>query len=183
MPPKKYKFVLHLSLIVSVTMIGCFTPKKMSTESVPAVGDLDITRYAGTWYEIARLPHSFEKNLERVTATYTLQDDGNIEVVNRGFKSKKGEWKSIKGKAWIPDPAVPARLKVKFFWFFSSEYKVIDLDSENYTYAMVTSSSRKYLWILSRTPGINETLYTRLVRKAQDLGFDMEKLYRVQHTR
>ncbi|MBT4483410.1 MAG: lipocalin family protein [Candidatus Latescibacteria bacterium] len=155
----------------------------MSTESVPAVGDLDITRYAGTWYEIARLPHSFEKNLERVTATYTLQDDGNIEVVNRGFKSKKGEWKSIKGKAWIPDPAVPARLKVKFFWFFSSEYKVIDLDSENYTYAMVTSSSRKYLWILSRTPGINETLYTRLVRKAQDLGFDMEKLYRVQHTR
>ena len=98
-------------------MSGCFTSKKLSTESIPVVKDFTIKRYTGTWYEIARLPHSFEKNLEKVTATYTLQRDGKIEVLNKGFDSEKGKWKEIKGKAWIPDPSVPARLKVRFFYF------------------------------------------------------------------
>ena len=163
-------------------MSGCFTSKKLSTESIPVVKDFTIKRYTGTWYEIARLPHSFEKNLEKVTATYTLQRDGKIEVLNKGFDSEKGKWKEIQGKAWIPDSSVPACLKVRFFLFFSSDYRVIDLDSENYSYAMVTSSSRKYLWILSRAPQIDESLYKHLVQKAQDLGFSVEKLIRVRQS-
>jgi len=150
------------------------------TKETPPVNDVEINRYIGKWYEIARLPNSFEKGLVNVTATYNLLKDGNIQVINEGYSdSPKGKYNRIEGSAWIPDKSVPARLKVSFFWFFASDYIIIELDKENYQYAMVTSSSKDYLWILSRTPEIENDLYTKLVNIAKEKGFDIQKLYKV----
>jgi lipocalin len=133
----------------------------------------------GTWYETARLPNSFEKNLDYVTATYTLRDDGKINVLNKGFDSTKNDWKEAKGKAWVPDSRIPAHLKVSFFWIFAGDYKIIALDQENYSYSMVTSKTKKYLWILSRTPHMDVEVYNQLVDKAKGFGFEVEDLYKV----
>lgn len=167
---------------LGITLTGCFTSKKLSIAGIPAVENFNLDRYLGTWYEIARLPNSFEKNLDRVTATYSLRKDGKIKVVNRGFNIDKDSWKEATGKAWIPDPENPATLKVSFFWFFSSDYKIIALDEENYSYSMVTSSTRKYLWILSRTPQLDPEIYQKLIEQAKADGFDTDKLYKVKQS-
>jgi apolipoprotein D and lipocalin family protein len=151
----------------------------MSTESIPAIKIFDLQRYLGTWYEVARLPHSFESGLDRVTATYTLQENGTIKVLNKGFNTSKGEWKEASGKAYIPNTLAGALLKVSFFWIFYSDYKVIELDTANYSYAMVTSSSKKYLWILSRTPHLDDAIYDKLIRKAGEWKFNISEIYKV----
>ncbi len=150
-----------------------------STENIPPVPDFELNRYLGTWYEIARLPHRFEKGLSRVTATYTLNPNGTIQVLNRGFKAAKNKWSQAEGKAWVPDPDVPARLKVRFFWPFSAEYKIIRLDPE-YRWAVVTSSQNNYLWFLCREPVMDEALYKSLVQYVSENGFDVSKLIRVE---
>jgi lipocalin len=162
-------------------MAACAGKRAGTTRMIPIVQEIDIGRYMGTWYEIARLPHRFERNLENVTATYTLKDDGEVEVLNRGYDTAKKKWKQILGKAWIPDPKIPGRLKVSFFWFFASDYRIISLDTEKYSHSLVTSSSRKYLWILSRTPDIDDGIYSDLVEKARAWGFPVKELYRVKH--
>jgi apolipoprotein D and lipocalin family protein len=136
----------------------------------------------GTWYEIARLPNSFEKNLDHVTAIYTLRDDGKINVLNKGFDSAKKYWKEATGKAWIPNSRIPAHLRVSFFWIFAGDYKIIALDGENYSYSMVTSKTKKYLWILSRTPRMDNEVYNKLVEKAKGFGFEVEELYKVSQS-
>ena len=166
-------------LFLCFTISGCFTPKELSTESIPAIKNFDLNRYLGMWYEVARLPQSFENGLDRVTATYTLQEDGTIKVLNKGFDTSKGEWKEATGKAYIPDTLAGALLKVSFFWIFYADYKVIVLDTVNYSYAMVTSSSKKYLWILSRSPQLDQSVYNELVRKASEWGFNISQLYKV----
>ncbi len=168
-------------ILVTILTNACFTPEHMKTKSIEPVENFDLNRYTGTWYEIARLPHRFEKNLPRVTATYTLMENGKIEVINRGFDTNSQKWKDIKGKAWIPAPDVPSLLKVSFFWFFAADYKVIALDQENHQYAMVTSSSKNYFWILARTPQLDETIYQNLIKKAQNWDFDISKIQRVEH--
>ena len=143
------------------------------------VKNLELNRYLGTWYEIARFPHSFEKGLVGVTATYSLRPDGKIKVLNQGRKeSLDGELSSAEGKAKIPDPTKPAKLKVAFFWIFYAEYNVLELD-ENYQYALIGSSSDKYLWILSRSPQMDEALYQSLIEKARQRGYDVSKLIMV----
>jgi apolipoprotein D and lipocalin family protein len=166
-------------LLFSFLLFGCSPSKEMSTASIPAMKSFDLKRYLGKWYEVARLPHSFEEGLDRVTATYTLRDDGKIEVLNKGFNASKGEWKEAKGKAYIPDSTAGALLSVSFFWIFYADYKVIVLDTVNYSYAMVTSSSKKYLWILSRSPQMEESVYNDLVQKAREWGFNIAALYKV----
>ena len=150
-----------------------------STKSIPPVSEFDLNRYLGTWYEIVRLPHRFEKDLVKVTATYTLRPDGKITVLNRGFKPSKNRWSEAKGKAWVPDPTVPARLKVRFFWPFSAEYKIIRLDPD-YQWAVVTSGSTDYLWFLCRTPKMDDALFQSLVQFVKENGFDTGKLIRVE---
>lgn len=179
-PVKVLKPTIILFLVALLTN-ACFTPEYMKTKSIEPVSNFDLNRYTGTWYEIARLPHRFEKNLQRVTATYTLMENGKIEVINRGFDTTSSKWKDIKGKAWIPNPGVPSYLKVSFFWFFAADYKVIVLDQENYQYAMVTSSSKNYFWILARTPQLDEAIYQNLIEKAGNWGFDIDKIQRVEH--
>jgi len=170
-----------LLIYLTLSLTACSVPDELKTDHISAVKLFDLDRYLGTWYEIARLPHKFEKDLEQVTATYTLRDDGKISVVNRGFNTKSKEWEEAEGKAWIPDPETPAKLRVSFFLFFASDYKIIELDQNDYAYAMVTSSSKEYLWILSRTPQLDEKIYDRLVDTAHQLGFDVSKIHRVSH--
>jgi len=150
--------------------------KKLTT-----VPDVDIHRYTGKWYEIARLPNSFEKGLICVTAEYSLRDDGRITVINAGHKENDpGEVKSIRGKAWVPDKNEPGRLKVQFFWPFAAGYYIFHLDRENYQYALVGTPSRKFFWILARDPQMEEKLYNELVEVARLNDFDVDKLLKVR---
>ena len=144
------------------------------------VDNLDLTRYQGKWYEIARLPNSFERNLTLVTATYTVQANGKVEVLNQGYKSGLKR-KSIKGKAWVPSKDFPGRLKVRFFWPFSGDYYVIALD-EDYQYALVGSPSRKFLWLLAREPKISREVYDRYVQIAREHDFRVEELIKVDQS-
>jgi apolipoprotein D and lipocalin family protein len=173
-----HAIVLSLPIIL-MHLSGCSVSKEMSTEFIPAVKSFDIQRYLGTWYEIARLPQSFENGLDKVTATYSLRDDGTITVLNKGFKAATGEWKDANGKARLKEPGAGAYLEVSFFWIFYADYKVIELDTVNYSYALVTSSSKDFLWILSRTPQLDDSVYNTLTRKAGGWGFNISALYKV----
>ena len=144
------------------------------------VKTLDLNRYLGKWYEIARFPHSFEKGLVGVTATYRLKEDGMIEVLNEGFKNTlDGERSKAIGKAKMPNKLEPGKLKVSFFWIFYADYFVLELDQINYQYAMIGSSSDKYFWILSRTPEMNPSVYNMLLDNARKRGYNLDKLFKV----
>ncbi len=147
--------------------------RKANLEVVPAV---DLNRYAGKWYEIARLPNRFQRECAgNTTATYTLRPDGKITVLNECRKAD-GRTKSAKGTARVADARGPnTKLKVTFFWPFSGDYWIIDLDPE-YRWAVVGEPGRDYLWILSREPQLNTALYQQIVERAKQRGFDTEKL-------
>lgn len=171
----KSKLILFISLWF---LFGCNSSKEMVDK--PTVPKLDLEKYTGTWYEIARFQHSFEKDLVGVTATYKLRNDGKIDVINAGYKNTlDGKYKEAKGIAKRPDPNEPGKLKVSFFLFFYAEYNVLALDTSNYQYALIGSSTPDYLWILSRTPSMDNETYNRLVKKAKDLGYDTSKLFKV----
>jgi apolipoprotein D and lipocalin family protein len=145
---------------------------------LPTVAVADKQRYSGKWYEIARLPNSFEKGLECVTATYSVLPGGSIGVLNRGVKN--GKARSIKGRASAPDPDRPGRLKVTFFWPFSGDYWIIALDGD-YQYALVGDPSRKYLWVLSRSKTLAEPTYNYLLSLAAENSFPVKKMLKVPH--
>ena len=169
-------------LVLPVLILGfsCATVGERTGGTIRVVESVDLDRYVGAWYEIARLPNSFEKGLVCTTATYTVTEDGRIRVVNEGRKeSAAGKKSRAVGTAWVVDPAEPAKLKVSFFWPFASDYWIIALDRETYRYAVVASSNRRYLWVLSREPFMEESLYERLLDSARAMGFDTNALYRV----
>jgi apolipoprotein D and lipocalin family protein len=148
------------------------------------VESVDVKRYMGTWFEIARFPQRFEKGLVGITANYTLLPEGKVSVVNSGYKGDlNGKLKTIKGKAWVADTKTNAKLKVSFFWPFSANYWILELGND-YEYAVVGDESRKYLWILSRTPQMDEAVYNELLKRVQDKGFDISKLEKIpqKHT-
>ncbi len=173
--------IIYLTILLTLT--GCLTSQKNNTGSMinnSTVKNLDINHYIGKWYEIARYPHSFEKNLVGVTATYKFRNDGKIDVINQGYKdSLDGKLKTAKGKAYIPDKNDPGKLKVAFFLFFYADYYVMEFDSSDYQWALIGSSSDKYLWILSRTPQLDPEIYKMLVDRAKERGYDVSKLMRV----
>ena len=143
------------------------------------VESVDVKRYMGTWFEIAKLPQRFEKGLVGITANYTLLPDGKVRVINNGYKEGfNGKLKTIKGKAWVADTKTNAKLKVSFFWPFAANYWIIEL-GKDYEYAVVGGESRRYLWILSRTPQMDEAVYNELLKRAKDKGFDISKLEKV----
>jgi apolipoprotein D and lipocalin family protein len=146
-------------------------------ETVPTV---DVRRYLGRWYEIARFQHRFEKSIVGATAEYSLREDGRIQVVNSGFKQNlDGAYTQVKAVAWVPDSARPGALKVRFFGLFTSDYLIFGLDRDDYSWALVGSDSRDFLWFLSRTPQISEELFSRMKQLALDQGYDLSGLYRV----
>ncbi len=172
--------ILVITLIImAIFSLSCKTQKTMIDNTV--VKELDVQRYLGTWYEIARFNHSFERGLVGVTAKYSLRDDGKIKVVNSGYKdSLNGKFSQAEGKAKIPDPINnPAKLKVSFFLFFYGDYYVMELDKD-YQWAVIGSSSDKYLWILSRKPQIKQDLYNELRERLKKRGYDVSKLIEVR---
>jgi len=150
-------------------------------EGVVPVRDFELNKYLGKWYEIARLDHSFERGMQKVSAEYSLRDDGGVRVVNRGFATSKNEWKDIEGKAYFVGSEAEGHLKVSFFGPFYSSYVVFELEKENYEYAFVSGNSTSYLWLLSRTPVVSEDIIARFKARAAELGFDTDKLIFVDH--
>ncbi|MPS48068.1 lipocalin family protein [Methylobacillus sp.] len=138
-------------------------------------------QYLGTWYEIARLDHSFERGLQQVTATYSKREDGGLKVINRGYDVEKGIWKEAEGKAYFVDGPDTGKLKVSFFGPFYGAYNILVLDHVNYNFSLVAGPNRDYLWILSRTPELSYPIKAELIARAQQLGFDTSKLIFVEH--
>ncbi len=157
---------------LSILGIGC-TPKKQ----LPTVDSVDLSQYIGRWYEIARLPNSFEKNLTCVTANYSIKKNGRIKVTNKGFNKQKEKWEEAIGNANVPNPDKPGELRVSFFRPFYGDYFIIELDP-NYQHVLVGSPSRDYLWILSRTKELNQQVYLRYMNKAKLLGFEIDKIHK-----
>ncbi|RNC67805.1 MAG: hypothetical protein ED859_13015 [Desulfuromonadales bacterium] len=141
------------------------------------VESVDLKRYAGIWYEIARYPNSFQKGCLGSTASYTLRDDGEIDVVNSCRDAEDGRTRRVEGRAWVVDPATNARLKVSFFWPFRGDYWIIDLGPA-YEYAVVGTPNRKYLWVLSRTPVMDDAVYAAIMERVRQLGFDPGRVVR-----
>jgi apolipoprotein D and lipocalin family protein len=150
-------------------------------EGITAIDGFEVNRYLGTWYEIARLDHRFERGLENISATYTLRDDGGIDVLNKGWDIKAGEWHQAQGKAYFIEQPDKGRLKVSFFGPFYGGYNIIELDKKDYAYAMITGPDRSYLWILSRTQQLPESTLQRLIDRAKALGFATDKLIFAKH--
>ena len=162
--------------IACAVLAGC----AQIPDGVEPVQGFDATRYLGTWYEVARLDHRFERGLTRVTATYAARDDGGIDVLNRGFDVAKGSWSEAKGRAKFVGPRDVGQLKVSFFGPFYGGYNVVDLDP-TYSHALVVGPNRSYLWILSREPDPPRETVDRLVARARALGFDTDALIFVSH--
>ena len=156
-------------------MLGCAATAK-DKPPLTVVDSVDLERYLGKWYEIASYPAWFQKGCSGSTAEYSLLPDGKIQVVNRCRKdSLDGPLKESKGKAEVAETATNAKLKVWFFWPFKGNYWIIDLDPD-YRWAVVGEPSRKYLWILSRTPTLAEAVYQGILERLKDKGYDPARL-------
>lgn len=154
-------------------------------ERVEPVDEFDLDRYLGKWYEIARLDHSFERGLDRVTAEYSLRDDGGVRVINRGYATADDEWQEAEGRAYFVRDRDEAYLKVSFFGPFYGSYVVFELDETrvpDYQYAFISGNTTSYLWLLARTPTVSEDLLTRFKQRAGELGFDTDELIFVDQT-
>lgn len=160
--------------------VSWWVPFKCELAPPKTVSYVDLTKYTGKWYEIASYPQPYEKNCTGVTATYGLLKDGGISVLNRCYKySLDGRVKEVKGKAWVVDKETNAKLKVQFYWPFTSDYWIIDLGS-NYEYSVVSDPTRNTLWILSRTKEIDPKLYDIILEKLKDQHFDISKLKKMK---
>ena len=143
---------------------------------VAPVKDFELNRYLGKWYEVARLDHSFERGLEQVSAEYSLNPNGSVKVVNRGYSTTKNKWSEAVGKAkFVQDPAT-GYLKVSFFGPFYGSYVVFDLDKEGYEYAFVSGPDLSYLWLLSRNKTVSPEVKASFLKQAKEIGFDTSKL-------
>lgn len=140
----------------------------------PVVG-FELERYLGTWYEIARLDHSFERGLTDVKAEYSLRDDGGVKVVNSGYDPVEKQRRSAEGKAYFVESPKVGRLKVSFFGPFYGAYNIMALD-RNYRYVMIAGNSRDYLWILARTPDLEPSVLNSLIEQAKAQGFATDNL-------
>lgn len=172
----------HKSLVAIATAFT-LTACTGVPEGIQPVTDFEADQYLGTWYEIARLDHSFEEGLTNVTAEYSYNDDGSIRVVNRGYSSEDDAWDEAEGKAWFVGEKDVAHLKVSFFGPFYSSYVVFVLDQEDYQYAYVTGYDRDYLWFLSRTPTVSDDALDAFRQAAQSRGFDTDELIIVDQSR
>jgi apolipoprotein D and lipocalin family protein len=135
----------------------------------------------GRWYEVARLDHSFERGLTRVTADYSLRDDGGVKVLNRGYFERDNKWKEVEGKAYLVNRPDQGYLKASFFGPFYGSYVVFELDHEDYQYSLVCGPDKSYLWILARKSNISDDVKSALIARAKALGFDTGKLIYANH--
>ena len=160
------------TILLLLILSGCLgMPKTVS----PITG-FELNRYLGKWYEIARLDHSFERGLEKVTAEYSLRKDGGISVRNRGYSIKDNEWKNAKGKAYFVNDQREGYLKVSFFGPFYGSYVIFELDKKDYQYAFVSGPDLSYLWLLSREPEVSREIIEHFIEKSNKLGFNTKDL-------
>lgn len=164
-------------LLTTLVLTGCGG----MPEGVTPVQNFELNRYLGKWYEIARLDHSFERGLERITAEYSLQEDGGVAVLNRGYSPESEEWKEARGKAYFVNAADEGYLKVSFFGPFYGSYVIFELDEQNYEYAFVAGPNTSYLWLLARKPKSPQKVIDKFRQRSEDLGFDTSKLIFVNH--
>lgn len=171
---------ITLALSFSLCLAACSTAPP---QGIQPVTSFDIQRYLGKWHEIARLDHSFERGMSDVNATYQLQEDGSVKVINRGYDTRRQAWKEAIGRALFIGDSRTGSLKVSFFGPFYGGYHVIALDHEHYRWSLVAGPDRDYLWILARDRTLPAEVREQLVSKAQALGFATEKLIWVEHNR
>lgn len=167
----------YFLLLVTLLLASC----SVSPTDLPVSQNFQLERYLGTWYEIARLPNRFEKDLQKVTANYRLNSNGSLRVLNKGFNIKTQKWEEAEGTAYFTGSKQVGALKVSFFGPFYGGYNIIELDKESYQYALVAGPKREYLWILAREPKLDTVVIDTLVKKAKSYGFDVEKLEWIQH--
>jgi apolipoprotein D and lipocalin family protein len=168
------------ALILAMTMAACSTSPP---EGLRPVTSFELNRYLGQWYEIARLDHSFERGLSDVNATYQLQGDGSVKVINRGYNTERQVWKEAIGRALFVGDSGTGSLKVSFFGPFYGGYHVIALDRQNYRWSLVAGPDRDYLWVLARDKTLPTDIREQLVSQARELGFATDKLIWVEHKR
>lgn len=172
-------------ILVYILLLG-YTFSFYSCSSIPqrakAVHDFKVEKYLGTWYEIARFDFRFEKDLNNVSAQYSLNDLGNVVVLNSGYDYNKQQWKKADGLAKFRGDKNVAELKVSFFGPFYAGYNIVALDPD-YRYALIAGKNLEYLWILSRTKTIPEEIKTQYLQIAQKIGYDTTKLIWVTHDR
>ncbi|PHQ16238.1 lipocalin family protein [Marinobacter profundi] len=166
-----------LTGILMLALAGCTG----IPDRIEPVTGFDAERYLGTWYEIARLDHSFERGLSQVTAEYTLNDDGSIRVINRGYDAEAGEWNEAEGRAVFVGDRDVGHLKVSFFGPFYASYVVFELD-DDYSTAYITGYKRDYLWLMSRTPVVSEEVLEAFKARAVAEGFELRELIVVEQS-
>ena len=171
-------YLKNLGLFICIcSLVACVRVP----EGIEPVSGFDLDRYLGKWYEIARLDHSFERGLDKVTAEYQLRDDGGVKVINRGFDVSGNEWKEATGKAYFTGAQDIGQLKVSFFGPFYGAYNIVALDKAAYQYSLVAGPNRSYLWILARTSVLAPTVVNELVQQAAALDFPTDNLIWVAH--
>lgn len=175
---KNYICISLLTLTATLLFSACASIPK----GAKPIRNFDADRYLGKWYEIARLDHRFERNLNNVTAEYSLNDNGTIRVLNSGFNYEDEKWESAEGKAKFRGDTTVAALKVSFFGPFYSGYNVIALD-DDYQHALVAGKNLKYLWILSRTTAVPEEIKNDFLETAEEIGYDNAQLIWVEHNK
>ena len=178
---KLISFMLICGLISTVGCSSC--SKDTPTDSIDnsVVSTVNLDKYLGTWYEIARYDHRFERNMQGVKANYSMRNDGLIKVLNSGYKgSLDGNYKETEGKARIPNADAPAKIEVAFFLNFWGDYYIMEL-ADDYRYALIGSSTDKYLWILSRIPKMESTDLDYLLQRIRERGYNENELIWVEH--
>ncbi|WP_026038709.1 lipocalin family protein [Myroides injenensis] len=174
----RFSIKVALTFFVVLILSSC----QQITYKAKPIDNFDVNRYLGSWYEIARFDFKFEKDLNNTTATYSLNDDGTIKVINKGYNPFEKEWKTAEGKAkFIGSPKI-GQLKVSFFGPFYSGYNILALDAD-YKYALVAGKNLKYLWILSREKTIPEDIKTEYLKIAEDAGYKTDKLLWIEHNK
>ncbi|WP_305460621.1 lipocalin family protein [Photobacterium leiognathi] len=163
--------LIFLTVLMTV-LNGCTTGKP---ETITPVSPFDLNKYLGTWYEIARLDHSFERNLDKVSATYSMNADGSVKVINKGFNTQKQQWKEAVGKAKFVKTQDVGYLKVSFFGPFYGSYIIFYLEPD-YSTALISSYNYEYLWLLSRQKQLTNDQLHKYLTIAQQVGFDTSNL-------
>ncbi len=167
----KNNIIMNAKIFIIMFLFNIFKTDTINNEPVA----IELNKFLGKWYEIARFDHSFERDMQKVTAEYSLQDDGKIKVLNTGYRD--GKIKETIGKAKITD--TPGLLRVSFFLNFYSDYRILMIDND-YQYVLIGGNSPKYLWIMSRTPQLSEDILQKLITAAKERGYDTEKLIFVE---
>ena len=165
---------------LSLSLFACSTPGV--PQGVDPVTNFELERYLGTWYEVARMENEFERGLDSVTATYSLKDNGQVHVLNRGWKTSESQWVAAVGSAKFAQSSNVGHLAVSFFWPFFGSYVIFELD-EDYEYAWVSGEDRSTLWYLSRSPDVDAASLARFRERASELGFSLDNVIDVDQSR